>query len=83
MGIGCMGQAVAHHHQIPLRELNEKKQVKVLDGSHNESEDITHIAKVSMKIQDHGEQLPMLVTKLEHYPVVLKIAWFKCHNVTV
>jgi len=47
--------------------LKEKRQVEVIDGRPIESGDITHIAKVGMRIQDHREQSPMFVTKLEHY----------------
>jgi len=72
-GIAFIDQDFARHHQIPLQELKEKKQVEVIDGRPIESGDITHIAKVGMKIQDHGEQLPMFVTKLGHYPFILGI----------
>jgi hypothetical protein len=82
-GIAYMDQAVARNPQIPLQDLNQKIQVKVIDGKPIESGDITHIVKVSMKIQDHGEQLPILVTKLGHYPIVLRIHWLKLHDVAV
>jgi len=36
-----------------------------------------------MKIQDHGEQLPMFITKLGHYPSVLGIPWLRLHDVAV
>ena len=62
-GIAFMNQDIARHHQIPLQELKEKKQVEEIDGRPIESGDIMHIDKVGMKIQDHGEQLPMFVTK--------------------
>jgi hypothetical protein len=42
--------------------LKEKKQVVVFDGRPIESGDITHIAKVGMRIQAHKEQLPILNT---------------------
>ena len=74
-GIAFMDQDFACHHQIPLQELREKRQVEVIDGRPIESGDITHIAKVGIKIQDHREQLPMFVTKLGHYPIVLGIPW--------
>jgi hypothetical protein len=47
------------------------KQVEVIDGRPIKSGDITHIAKVGMKIWNHGEQLSVFVTKLGHYPIVL------------
>lgn len=36
-----------------------------------ESEDIAHITKVGLRIQDHKEQLQMVVTKLGYYPILL------------
>jgi len=44
--IAFMDQDFAHHHEIPLQKLKEKRQVEVIDGRLIESEDITHIAKV-------------------------------------
>jgi len=81
--IACMDQDFSLHHQIPLQEVIEKKLVEVIDGRPNESEDITHLAKVGMLIQDHKEQLPMIVTMLGHYPIVLGIPWLQQHDVEV
>jgi len=63
--------------------LKERKRVEVIDGRPIESGDITHIAKVGMKIQDHKEQLPMFITKLGHYPIVLGIPWLRLHDMAV
>jgi hypothetical protein len=82
-GIAFMYQDLGRHHQIPLQELNEKKQVDVIDGRLIGSGDIMHIAKVGMKIQAHWEQLPMFITKLGHYPIVLGIPWLRLHDVAV
>ena len=82
-GIEFMDQDFTRHHQIPLHELREKRQVEVIDGIPIESGDITHVAKVGMKIQDHGEQIPMFVTKLGHYPIGLGIPWLQLHDVAV
>jgi hypothetical protein len=72
-GIAFMDQDSARHHQIPLQELKEKKQIVVIDGRPIKSEDITQFANVGMTIQGHGEQLPMFITKLGHCPIVLGI----------
>jgi hypothetical protein len=82
-GIAFMDQDFARHHQIRLPELKEKKQVEVIDGRPIESGDITHIAKVGMQIQKNKEQLPMFITKLGHYPIVLGISWLRLHDVAV
>jgi len=78
-----MDQDFACHHHIPLQELKERQQVKVIDGRPIQSGDITHIAKVGMVIQDHKDQLPMFVMKLGHYPIVLGIPWLRLHDVAV
>jgi hypothetical protein len=62
--IAFKNQDFSCFHQIPLRELKEKKEVDVIDGRLIESGDITHIAKVGMQIQVYKEQLPMFMTKL-------------------
>ena len=79
--IAFMDQDFVRHHQIPLQELREKRQVEVIDRRPIESGDITHIAKAGMKIHDHNEQLPMFVTKLGHYPIVFGIPWLRLHDV--
>jgi hypothetical protein len=82
-GIAFMDQDFTRHHQIPLQELKEKKHVEVIDGRPIESGDITHIARGGIKIQEHREQLPMFITKLGHYPIVLGIPWLQLHDVAV
>jgi hypothetical protein len=82
-GIAFMDQDFARHHEVPLKEEKEKRQVEVIDGRTIESGDITHRAEVSMDIQDHKERIPMFVTKLGHYPIVLGIPWLRLHDVAV
>jgi hypothetical protein len=82
-GIAFMDQDFGRHHQIPLEELNEKKQIEVIDRRPIKSGDITYIANVGIKIQEHNEQLPMFITKLGHYPIVLGIPWLRLHDVAV
>jgi len=82
-GIAFMDQDFARDHQIPLQELKENKPIKVIDGRPIESGDITHFAKGGITVHDHGEQLPMFMTKMGHYPIVLRIPWFRLHDVAV
>jgi hypothetical protein len=46
-----MNHDFAHHPQIPLQKLKEKQPVEVIDGRSIEFGDITHIAKVVLRIQ--------------------------------
>jgi hypothetical protein len=82
-GIPFMDQDFARHHEIPLKELKDKRKVEVIDGRTIESGDITHLVEVGMDIQDHKESIPMFVTKLGHYPIVLGIPWLRLHDVAV
>ena len=82
-GIAFMAQDIARHHRIPLQAQMGKRQVEVIDGRPIESGDITHVGKVGMMVQDQKEQLPMFITKLGHYPIVLRIPWLRLHDVAV
>jgi hypothetical protein len=73
-GIALMDQDFACHHHILRQELKERKQIEVIDGRSIVAGDIRHIANGGMKLQDHGEQLPMCITKLEQYPIVFRIS---------
>jgi len=59
-----MDEDFAHHDQIPLQDLKEKRQVEVFDRRPIESGYITYITQAGGMIQDHKEQLPMFITKL-------------------
>jgi hypothetical protein len=34
-------------------------------------------------MQDHKEHLPMFITKLKHYPIVLRIPWLRLDNAAI
>jgi hypothetical protein len=57
--------------------------VDVIDGRTIESGDITHHAEVGMNMQDQKERIPMFVTKLGHYHIVLGIPSLRLHDVAV
>jgi len=82
-GIAFMDQDFACHHQIPLQEVNQKKQVEDNYRRPIESGDITHPAREGIKIQEHQEQLPRFITKFVHYPIVLGIPWLCLHGAAV
>jgi len=82
-GNAFMDQDFARHHQIPLQNLKEKRQVEVINGRPIQSGDMTRIAQMGIMIQDDKEQLPMAVMKLGHDPIVLRIPSLWLHDVTV
>ena len=62
-------------HQLPTFELKQPRQLEVIDGRPISSGDITHLTKIGLSINDHHEEIPMFVTKLGSYPLVLGIPW--------
>jgi hypothetical protein len=69
-GIAFRDQDFAYHRQIILHQLKEKTQVEVIDGRPIQSEVISNINLVDIKIQDHFEPLPMSITKSRYFPVI-------------
>jgi predicted aspartyl protease len=82
-GYAFVDEDFARYHQLPLRPLKNPHTLEVIDGRQISSGDITHIAEVQLSIQEHREELPMFITKLGHYPIVLGIPWLKQHDVTI
>jgi hypothetical protein len=73
----------AHYHQLPLCPLKNPRTLEVIDGYQISSGNITHIAEVQCSIQEHRKKLPIFVTKLGYYPIVLGIPWLKQHDITI
>ena len=48
-----------------------------------ESGDVTHLTKLTITIDKHSETLPLFVTKLGHYPIVLSIPGLRHHDVLI
>jgi predicted aspartyl protease len=82
-GYAFIDQDFANHHHLPLRPLKTPRALEVIDGRKISSGDITYIAEGYLSIQEHREKLPMFVTKLGHYPIVLGIPWLKQHDVAI
>jgi predicted aspartyl protease len=82
-GYPFIDQDFANHHHLPLRPLETPRALEVIDGRKISSGDITHIAEGYLSIQEHREKLPMFVTKLGHYPIVLGIPCLKQHDVAI
>ena len=82
-GISFVDKDFAHHHQLPLKTLKTPRSLEVIDGRPVSSGDITQLTNIPFSIQEHHEQLPMFVTKLGHYPIVLGIPWLNLHDVAI
>jgi RNase H-like domain found in reverse transcriptase/Reverse transcriptase (RNA-dependent DNA polymerase)/Integrase zinc binding domain/Integrase core domain/Chromo (CHRromatin Organisation MOdifier) domain len=80
-GLAFIDQDFACFHEIPLTALSKSLALEVIDGRPIASGKITHLTVANMAIHDHSENLPMLVTRLGHYPLVLGIPWLERHDV--
>ena len=70
-------------HQLPLFKLDIPRALEVIDGRPIESGTITHMTKLQMSVNGHHESLPLFITKLGHYSVVLGIPWLRRHDVEI
>jgi hypothetical protein len=82
-GVAFVDEDFTRHHRLPLIPLKRPRALEVIDGRPISSGDITHTADVTLSILDHHERIPMFVTKLGHYPIVLGIPWMELHDVAV
>jgi predicted aspartyl protease len=82
-GYSFVDRKFARHHNLPTHPLDHPRQLEVIDGRPIATGDVTHLATATLNIQGHNETLPMFVTKLGHYPLVLGIPWLKDHDPTI
>ena len=82
-GLAFVDEDFVRQHDIPLAPLKQPRQLEVIDGRPISSGDITHMAVAQMSIHEHAETLPMFVTRLGHYPLVLGIPWMDLHDVGI
>ena len=82
-GYTFIDEHFAHHYNLPLYRLKTPRSLEVIDGMLIESGDVNHLTKLTMTIDKHMEMLPLFVTKLGHYPIVLGIPWLRHHDVHI
>jgi transposase InsO family protein/predicted aspartyl protease len=80
-GYAFIDEDFARRKQLPLYKLHTPRTLTVIDGRPVESGAITHITKLRLLIKEHQEDIPMFVTKLGHYPMVLGMPWLRRHDV--
>jgi hypothetical protein len=78
-----MDQDFADHYNLTLYPLKTPRTLEVIDGEKLSSGDIMDIAKAYLSIDEHHDRLPIFVTNLAYYPIVLGIIWLKQHDVTI
>jgi hypothetical protein len=62
-----------HHYHLPLHLLRLPKNLLIIDGQLLTSGAMTYIVHTPLMICNHTENIPLFITKLEHYPIVLEI----------
>jgi predicted aspartyl protease len=82
-GFAFIDEEFTTSHGLPLYSLKDPQELEVIDGRPIESGLVTAITKVKLTIHQHIEEIPMFVTKLGHYPVVLGIPWLNKHDVSL
>ena len=81
IGYDFIDEEFAHRNHLPLFKLRKPREIGVIDGGPIESGAVTHLTRLRLKIREHAEDIPMFVTKLGDYPVVLGIPWLRHHDV--
>ena len=71
MGIAFVDKVFLRHHKVEQKELKDTNELEVIDGRPIESETITTIVKLNLGIKKYQEELPVFITKLGYYPIVL------------
>jgi predicted aspartyl protease len=82
-GYAFIDQDFADHYKLPLCPMKIPHALEVIDGCKISSGNITYIVEAHLSIHEHCERLPMFVTKLSHYPIILGIPWLKQYDVTI
>ena len=74
-GFAFIDKKFACGHNFHLFKLKKPHYLEVIDGRPIESGLITHITKLKMTIAGNQEKIPLFVTKLGHYSIVLGLPW--------
>ena len=74
-GFAFIDEEFASNHNFPLFKLKKPHYLEVINGRPIESGLITYMAKLKMIISGHQEKIPLFVTKLGHYSIVLGLPW--------
>jgi transposase InsO family protein len=82
-GYAFIDEDFARRNNLPQFKLKTPRSLHVIDGRPAASGDITHITKTRLSIRQHQEEIPMFLTKLGQYPIVLGIPWLRKHDVSL
>ena len=74
-GFSLIDEEFVRDHNFSLFKLKKPHCLEVIDGRPIESGLIMHITKLKMTIAGHQEKIPLFVTKLGHYSIILGLPW--------
>ncbi|KAH0603989.1 uncharacterized protein H6S33_007020 [Morchella sextelata] len=85
---GCSGftfidETFARHNSLPFLPLKSPRTIEVIDERPISSGQITHLCYLPLSIDSHYETIPLFVTKLGSYPLILGIPWLQLHDATL
>lgn len=81
-GIGFIDPACVERLALPLTALQSPRELRVIDGRLAENP-ISHVAIVSYNLNGHKTKIPLFVTPLGHYEMVLGIPFFREHKAII
>ena len=70
-------------HQIPVRKLEQAREVFVIDGKSSSVGPITQEAIIAMDIRSHREKIRFQLANLKKHEAILGMPWLKRHNPTI
>jgi hypothetical protein len=73
-------QSFAESLKLPLKPKKTPVDLFTVDGSPIITGPVVMECSITLKINDHSENITLDVTKLGHYPVILGIPWLKVHD---
>jgi hypothetical protein len=81
IGITFMNESYTHKYSFPVYPYSNFRTLTMVDDRPIAGGILTHYTWISIKISDHIEQLPIFLTSLGHYPVILGVKWARLHGV--
>lgn len=79
-GYAFISDSFAQSHNLPLTPLSAPIVLETFDGRPVVSGNLTHKTTLDISIGPNSERMPLLVTRLGHYPIVLGIPWLRRHD---
>lgn len=71
----------ARDNNLTLKPLKRPWRLRVADSNELIHGRVTHYVEVALRIHDHKEESSKLyVTRLGHYPIILRLPWIRQHS---